>query len=274
MPELPEVETIARELRPLIQGKTFREVSLHWTRTVEGNPEEFQAALMNKKLVRVDRRGKYLCLYLEEDLWLTIHLRMTGKLVFAPEEKDKKHIRVVFHFTDGTTIYFVDVRKFGRMKLWRKSEPLLPHLGPDALDEQPIFQALANLESRRPIKSLLLDQEILAGVGNIYADEALFMAGIHPLTPVHKVTKQQLKKLCRHLPEILLKAIENNGTTISDYRRTDRLKGEHQSFLNVYGRTGESCYKCHTPVARIRINNRSSHFCPKCQLAISSKKKS
>jgi len=268
MPELPEVETIARELRPLITGKTVCKVTLVWPRTVEGDQKEFHAGLMNKKIIRIDRRGKYLCFYLEDELRLTIHLRMTGKLVFAPEEKDKKYIRVVFRFTDGTTLYFVDVRKFGRMKLWSQAELLLPHLGPDALDEKTVFRALVNQKSRRAIKTLLLDQEVLAGVGNIYADEALFMAGIHPLTPAHKVSKQQLRKLSRHLPEILKTAIENNGTTISDYRRTDRLKGEHQFFLNVYGRTGEPCNKCKTPVVRIRINNRSSHFCPKCQPGI------
>lgn len=267
MPELPEVETIARELRPLIVGKTFRKITLPWPRTVEDGQKEFQAALIDKKITRIDRRGKYLCFYLEDELRLTIHLRMTGKLVFEPEEKDKKHIRVVFEFSDRSVLYFVDIRKFGRMKLWPKTEPLLPHLGPDALEENTVFRALVNRESRRPIKTLLLDQEVLAGVGNIYADEALFMAGIHPLTPALRVSKQRLRKLSRHLPEILKKAIENNGTTISDYRRTGRLKGEHQFFLNVYGRTGEPCNKCKTPVVRICINNRGSHFCPECQPA-------
>lgn len=265
MPELPEVETIAGELRALIIGKTIRNVTVAWPRTVEGEQKEFQAALINRKIIRIDRRGKYLCLYLEDELCLTIHLRMTGKLVFTTEEKDKKHIRVIFRFTDGSSLYFVDVRKFGRMRLWPKAEPLLPHLGPDALEEKTVFRALLNQKSRRAIKTLLLDQEFLAGVGNIYADEALFMAGIHPLTPAHCVPRQRLRKLSRHLPEILKAAIENNGTTISDYRRTGRLKGEHQFFLNVYGREGKPCNKCKTPVVRIRINNRSSHFCPKCQ---------
>ncbi len=273
MPELPEVETITRELRPLIVGKTFLKVTLPWPRTVEDNQKDFAAALIDKKITHIDRRGKYLCFFLEDQLCLTIHLRMTGKLVFEPEEKDKKHIRVVFEFTDRTALYFVDVRKFGRMRLWSKAESLLPHLGPDALDEKTVFQVLVNRKSRRAIKTLLLDQKILAGVGNIYADEALFMAGIHPLTPAHSIPKQQLRKLSFYLPGILKTAIENNGTTISDYRRTDRVKGEHQFFLNVYGRTGEPCNKCKTPVVRISINNRSSHFCPKCQPTPSLSKK-
>lgn len=265
MPELPEVETIAGELRPVISGKTFRNVSIRWARTVGGDKKGFAAALTNKKISHITRRGKYLCFYLDDDQCLTIHLRMTGKLVFQPGKKDRKHIRVVFKFTDQSSLYFVDMRKFGRMKIWPKTEPLLPQLGPEPLEEKTVYRVLANQTSRRAIKTLLLNQEVLAGVGNIYADEALFMAGIHPLTPADRVSKQRLSKLSKHLPEILKKAVENNGTTISSYRRTDRLQGSNQFFLNVYGRTGGLCHKCRTPIMRMHINNRSSHFCPKCQ---------
>lgn len=268
MPELPEVETIVRELRPVISGKTVRQVAIRWPRTVDGHRKQFKEALTNKKLTRIDRRGKYLCFYLQDEQCLTIHLRMTGKLVFQPDEKDKKHIRVVFRFSDRSALFFVDMRKFGRMKLWPASGPLLPHLGPEPLEEKTVLRVLAGQTSRRAIKTLLLDQAILAGVGNIYADEALFMAGIHPLTPAGKVSKRRLVKLSRSLPEILKIAIRNNGTTISDYRTTDSLKGSNQFFLNVYGRPGGPCYKCGTPVVRIAINNRGSHFCPKCQRQI------
>jgi formamidopyrimidine-DNA glycosylase len=265
MPELPEVETIAGELRPIISGKTIRNVSIRWARTVGGNQKRFKAALTNKKISHIARRGKYLCFYFDDSQCLTIHLRMTGKLVFQPGKKDRKYIRVVFKFTDQSSLYFVDMRKFGRMKIWPKTEPLLPQLGPEPLEEKTVSRVLVNQTSRRAIKTLLLDQEVLAGVGNIYADEALFMAGIHPLTPANRVSKQRLRKLSRHLPEILKKAIENNGTTISSYRRTDRLQGSNQFYLNVYGRTGEPCPKCQTVIMRMRINNRSSHYCPKCQ---------
>lgn len=265
MPELPEVETIVLELRPLIIGKTIGKVILSWPRTVEGNLDEFAPTLINKKIIRIERRGKYLCFYFDNGQCLTIHLRMTGKLIFMPDEKDKKYIRLTFEFTDLSSLYFVDVRKFGRMRLWSDTEPLLPRLGAEPLEEKIIFQTLSNLKSRRAIKAVLLDQEILAGVGNIYADEVLFMAGIHPLTPANKISEQQLQKLSRHLPQILNMAIRNKGTTISDYRRTDQSIGEYQFVLNVYGRTAEPCNKCQTPITRIRINSRSSHFCPKCQ---------
>lgn len=265
MPELPEVETIVSELRPLIIGKTFQKITFPWPRTVEGDPLQLIAALTGKKIVHIDRRGKYLCFHFSNELCLTVHLRMTGKLVFEPTEKDKKYIRVIFEFTDRTTLYFVDMRKFGRMRLWSKAETLLPHLGPDPLEEKTVFQVLANQKSRRAIKTVLLDQGVLAGVGNIYADEALYMAGIHPLTPAQNLSAECFKKLSRHLPAILKMAIRNNGTTFSNYRRTGQLKGEHQFLLNVYGRTGQPCHQCQTPVQRIRINTRSSHFCPKCQ---------
>jgi formamidopyrimidine-DNA glycosylase len=265
MPELPEVETIAGELNPLISGKTLRKITILWARTVEGEPKRFVKALTGKKISHIHRRGKYLCFFLEDENRLTIHLRMTGKLVFETDEKDKKYTRVIFEFSDGSTLFFVDTRKFGRMRIWSKTETLLPHLGPEPLDEKTVLRVLAGQESRRAIKTLLLDQEILAGIGNIYADEALFTAGIHPLTPANRVGKTKLKKLGRHLPAILKRAIENSGTTISDYRKSDREKGRNQFFLNVYGRTGEPCTRCKTAVTRIRINNRSSHFCPRCQ---------
>jgi formamidopyrimidine-DNA glycosylase len=264
MPELPEVETITRELKSQICSKTIASISVLWARTVGGNPEQFTETLTGNTLSNITRKGKYICFHFENSHLLTIHLRMTGKFLFNPTEKDQKYIRVVFHFTDGSALNFVDVRKFGRMKIWEQSEPLLPNLGPEPLDEKTVFRVLSQQTSRRAIKTLLLDQSVLAGVGNIYADEALFMAKIHPLTPANTVPKKELRKLSKCLPKILKTAIENNGTTISDYRKTDRSEGSNQLILNVYGREGQPCKTCGTPIARIRINNRSSHFCPSC----------
>jgi formamidopyrimidine-DNA glycosylase len=249
----------------LITGKTFQHVTILSPRSVEYDPDHFSELLKNKTIKQIGRKGKYICLYFDDEQCLTIHLRMTGKLVFEPTEKDKNYIRVIFEFTDGFFLYFVDTRKFGRIKFWPKNEILLPRLGPDPMEENTIFLVLSKLKSRRAIKSVLLDQEVLAGVGNIYADEALFKSGIHPLTPAYLVSKIDLKKLSRYLPEILKMAIKNNGTSFSNFRRTGQLKGENQFALNVYGRTGQPCRQCETPIKRIRINNRSSHFCPKCQ---------
>ncbi|MCP5052103.1 MAG: DNA-formamidopyrimidine glycosylase [bacterium] len=265
MPELPEVETIVRELKPVITGKTVAAVSILWQPTVEGDLTHFSQVLTGNKITRIQRRGKYLCFFLSNGPCMTIHLRMTGKLVFEPDNRDQNYIRVAFGFADGSGLYFVDIRKFGRIKLWSPSEPLLPRLGPEPLEEKTVLEALRGRESKRAIKTFLLDQGVLAGVGNIYADEALFLAGIHPLTPAFRVSQPKMKKLSRHIPVILKKAIENNGTTISDYRRTDKMEGRNQFFLKVYGRAGQPCPTCGRTIKRIGVNNRSSHFCPRCQ---------
>lgn len=265
MPELPEVETIVQELQPLLKHKLIEKIKILWPRTVNNNETSIITALTNKRIIHVQRRGKFICIELDSKEILTIHLRMTGKLVFQPTEKECKHIRVIFAFHDGVRLYFVDARKFGRMQLWPADLPLLPQLGPEPLAEKSVFDALSVIKSRRPIKTILLDQEVLAGIGNIYANEALFCAGIHPLTPANAVSKAKLKKLSHYIPEILLAAIKNKGTTISDYRRTDRQEGNNQLFLQVYGRYKLECPRCHTLIDYLKINSRGSHFCPRCQ---------
>lgn len=265
MPELPEVQTIVDELKPLINGKTVREISIRWPRTVDADPELFTETLLGHTFQRITRRGKYLCFYLETGHCLTVHLRMTGTFLFQPAEKDHTHIRVILGLDDGLTLYFKDVRKFGRMKLWPPGERLLPHLGPEPLEEETVFDVLRTLKSRRAIKTVLLDQTVLAGVGNIYADEALFQAGVHPLTPANGLTTRQARELSRRIPRILKQAIKNKGTTISDYRTTEGSEGGNRFFLDVYGRTGEPCRVCKTQVERMVINNRSAHYCILCQ---------
>jgi formamidopyrimidine-DNA glycosylase len=273
MPELPEVETIALQLRPIISVKTVKDVTVLWPRTVYEEVNRFKETLIGNRITGLERRGKFLCLFLEDGQCVTIHLRMTGKLLFKPNERDRKYTRVIFRFTDGTSLFFVDIRKFGRMKLWPANEPLLPQLGPEPLEEKNVLDVLVTQKSQRAIKTLLLDQGVLAGIGNIYADEALFKAGIHPLTPADSISRQKLKRLAMFVPEILKAAINNNGTTISDYRSADQSAGRNQFFLNVYGRTDEPCPVCGNPIARLRINQRSSHYCPKCQGAKRSVKK-
>lgn len=265
MPELPEVETIVRELKPIITGKTVQGISIMWERTVDANHDEFLEKLKGHSITSVNRRGKYICMHLETGDVVTIHLRMTGKLLFELTEKDKTHLRVTFTFSDQSNLYFVDIRKFGRIKLWQKCKPLLPQLGPEPLDEKTIHAVLTDTRSRRAIKTLLLDQHVLVGIGNIYADEALFLAGIHPATPAYRVHRAGLRKLSKRIPEILGKAIKNKGTTISDYRKTDSSSGQNQYFLNVYGRENKKCRSCETSIVRITLNNRSSYFCPDCQ---------
>lgn len=267
MPELPEVETIVNELKPLVEGKSFQSIKIFETRSIDGNPREFTAALKNNKIIKLFRRGKYLCFSLINGSHLTIHLRMTGKLLQKPSKKDKKYLRVKFIFDKKFTLYFVDTRKFGKLKLWPEKEVLLPVLGPEPLDSPTVFKVLTSLKTKttRVVKTILLDQHVLAGVGNIYADEALFLGGIHPQTQLCRIEDADIKRLSQALPRILKQAIKNKGTTLSDYQTPDSGTGGHQHFLKVYGREGLPCYTCGTEILRIRINGRSSHFCPQCQ---------
>ena len=265
MPELPEVETIVRELTPKLTGKSFKGIDIYWERTVDGKHSEFIKILKGNTITSVDRRGKYICFYLESGDKMTLHLRMTGKLLFELCEKDKPYLRVAFTFNHRLHLYFVDTRKFGRIKIWKKGTPFLPNIGPEPLKQQSVFHVLHNLKSKRAIKTTLLDQSVLAGIGNIYADEAFFLAGIHPATPASLLTPTEREKLSQTIPHILLNAIENKGTTISDYRKTDHSMGNNQFYLNVYGREKEGCRRCGTRIQRITLNNRSSYFCETCQ---------
>lgn len=265
MPELPEVETIVRGLRLPLIGKVFDSVKILWRRSICGDIEAFAGALNGRSIEAVQRKGKYIIFTLSRDLRLTVHLKMTGKLLFRIDEKDRNYIRVVFRFADGSSLYFVDVRKFGRLKVWQPGEKFLPGLGPDPLDFRTVFEVLRRLESRRAVKTVLLDQRQLAGVGNIYADESLFLAGIHPNTPFSSIKKSKIEDLSKQLPLLLERAIQHSGTTLADYRTPENQTGSHQGFLKVYGREGLPCVTCKTAITRICINGRSAHFCPRCQ---------
>ncbi|MCP4148392.1 MAG: DNA-formamidopyrimidine glycosylase [bacterium] len=270
MPELPEVETVVRGLEPVLKGKTIQKIAISWSRTITGEDAVFLRALEGGQVSHVSRRGKYICIYCMDRVF-TVHLRMTGKLLLRIEEKERKHLRVEFVFKEGLSLYFVDTRKFGRIQLWPKGVTLLPDLGPEPLEAKTVLRVLRAVESRRAIKTVLLDQKVLAGVGNIYADEALFLAGIHPATPAVEVPLSKRALLSKKIPLILNESIKNKGTTISDYRTSEGTEGGNQFFLKVYGRKGEPCPKCRTPVERTVINQRSSHFCPSCQKPVDNK---
>lgn len=265
MPELPEVETIVRELRRHIVGKTVVSVRLFWPRSVAGSKSEFRRRLQGMTVAGIFRRGKYIGLEGEDGTFFTIHLRMTGKLVQELAAADRKHLRVQFTFLDGTALHFVDARKFGRLRLWPCHGESCPGLGPEPLRAATVLAVLRRLKTRRPIKAVLLDQTILAGIGNIYADEALFAAGIHPLTAAVVLNGEQQERLARSVPRVLKLAIGRRGTTLRNYRTVEDRSGENQEHLNVYGRAGSPCFACGTPVEKLRISGRSSHFCPGCQ---------
>lgn len=265
MPELPEVETIVRQLCRQIKGKTIATVRVQWLRSVEGSKKEFSRRVRGMTIAAVSRRGKYIGLEGDDGTFFTVHLRMTGKLVGELSAADRKHLRLQFTFTDGTKLHFVDARKFGRLRLWPCRGQACPGLGPEPLRAAAVLAALRRLRTRRPIKSALLDQAVLAGIGNIYADEALFAAGIHPLAPAAFLSDAQRRRLASAIPGILKKAIGRRGTTLRNYRSVDNRSGENQEHLFVYGRYQSPCLVCGAKIDRIRISGRSSHYCPSCQ---------
>jgi len=265
MPELPEVETIVRELRQKIIGKTITRIRVHWERSVQGQSKEFRRRLAGKTIDAVSRRGKFIGFELHDGTFFTIHLRMTGKLVQKLDVASQKHVRVEFQFQDGSALYFVDARKFGRLHLWPCKSQSCSSLGPEPLHPATVLSVLSGLSTRRPVKTVLLDQKILAGVGNIYADEALYAAGIHPLTPAARLSAEQRLRLSRSVPQVLKSAIRRRGTTLRDYRTIAGRSGENQEYLQVYGRAGQPCFTCGALIEKIRVAGRSAHFCTSCQ---------
>jgi len=264
MPELPEVETIVRRLRPRLTGRRVSRLELLWNRTLQGDPEAANAALHNRLVTGVERRGKYIRLRLQ-DLQLTIHLRMSGRVVFDCTNENPNHVRARVHFMDAECLSLVDARKFARIRLWTPDQPFLPGLGPEPLASDTVRKVLDRLVSHRPIKAVLLDQHVLAGIGNIYADESLFQARIHPLTPACDLTPKQKTRLSNAVPHVLQAAIHGLGTTLNDYRDPNHRPGVFQHQLQAYQRTGQPCFACGTPIVRIVVGQRGTHYCPKCQ---------
>ena len=270
MPELPEVETIARALRlggregPSIVGKTIAGVDILWERSIAApSNDEFKRQIAGQIIAGVSRRGKFLVFTLSSGT-LLVHLRMSGDLrVIAQKEEALAHDRVRFHFSGGDMLAFNDPRKFGRIWLVKDPVEVLGDLGPEPFD--PALEGVAfhrMLQStRRQIKPLLLDQRFLAGVGNIYSDEALHKAGIHPLTPANQIDPKKAEALLAAVREILEEGIHRNGASIDWVYRG----GDFQNHFRVYQRTGEPCPVCGTKIERQIIGQRSTHFCPHCQ---------
>lgn len=265
MPELPEVETVVRQLRREIVGRTLAGFRLLWPRTVAGCPREFRRLIRGQAVTGVSRRGKYIGVECGSGAFFTVHLRMTGKLLRCLGAGDRRHLRAEFSFADGSRLYFVDARKFGRLRLWPCRAAACPGLGPEPLRPQAVAAVLRRLGTKRPVKSVLLDQSVLAGIGNIYADESLFLSGIHPLRPASGLGDEEIQRLSRSVPRVLRAAIRRQGTTLRNYRTVAGAEGRNQEKLFVYGRAGGSCFRCGTLIEKIRINGRSSHYCPRCQ---------
>ncbi len=269
MPELPEVETIVRGLRRHLSGQVITGVDILWERTVAApDSRQFAERLIGQTVHAIDRRGKYILFRLTRDT-LIAHLRMTGKFLFFAHGDPitaSDHARVKITFASGDQLVFQDVRKFGRLYLVAEPAHILSRLGPEPLDDLDLgrFQRLLR-SHRRQIKPLLLDQHILAGVGNIYTDEILWAARIHPLRRSDKLSDREIACLFKAMQSILQQAITAGGTTIRDYADSEQRPGRFLSQLAVYGRSGEPCPRCGTPIQRMRVGGRGTHICPQCQ---------
>ncbi len=274
MPELPEVETYVRDLTPMLRGRQITAAQVFWSRTIASpSVEEFVAQIPGQRFATFGRRGKYMLLGLESGWTLIVHLRMTGHFVVEPADAViDKHTHVVLDLDDGSRLLYRDSRKFGRLWLVPDAEQVVRKLGPEPLDEQFELERFAQqLQGRKaPIKALLLDQALVAGVGNIYADEALFRAGIHPARLGGSLSTTEIARLHTAIAEVLKAGIASAGSSlggswIQNYSRPGGQLGGFQEEHRVFRRTGRPCYVCGAPVERIVLAQRSTHFCPTCQ---------
>jgi formamidopyrimidine-DNA glycosylase len=265
MPELPEVETIKNELAPHIIGRAVTGVTLFWEGIVrQPSVEEFCSRVIGQKITGVERRGKYLFFSLTSGESLIIHLKMTGSLLLKPPDR---FIRAIIHLDGGTQIYFRDPRKFGVMWLAKDKNAVASKLGPEPLEADFTPQTLAQRLTKRtaPIKALLCDQSLVAGIGNMYADETLFLAGIHPLRSGKSLSPEDVKRLHHAIQRVLWAAIGNKGASVDTYFRPNGQIGTAHFQFRVAHRGGEPCPVCGTPLERIPVRNRGSYFCPRCQ---------
>ena len=311
MPELPEVEYTARQLRHAIVGATIQDAQVFWERTI-GHPElpDFLAEIAGRDILAVRRRGKFLVLDLSGDLILTIHRRMTGNLLLLPpgweidtslreidaiawntrgpvihpvgaqfnvpsdlkgrnELRPYEYCRASFNLADGRRLLNTDPRKFGRIELWPREleAEALEGLGPEPLSDEFTVEGLARSLSMRKgaIKQALLNQEIIAGLGNIYADEALYYAAIHPLRPAYSLSPGEIRLLHEGIVSVLTLGIEHGGTSFSEYRDLWGEAGENYNHVRVYQQEGKPCKRCGQLIERIVVAQRGTHFCPACQ---------
>ncbi len=269
MPELPEVETIRRDLEPRLAGRKVTRVEIAPDRVpvLQGIDEaSFREGVAGARVNALGRRGKFLILELDTGDKLVVHLRMTGKLLLdgAPLVG---HLRATFWLDDGTTLRFTDMRKFGRLWLVESLSPMFDSIGPEPLTEGFSLESLADaLRNRKaPVKSVILDQRRIAGIGNIYADEALFEAGVLPTRLGGDLDPVEVARLHEAIRSVLLRGVESRGASFRDYVDAEGQSGGMQMLVKVFRRTGKPCYVCGTTIERCKVGGRSTHYCPKCQ---------
>ena len=273
MPEMPEVEIIRRYLDKMVQGQQIMSVDILLPRMIKWpDTEGFRLLVTGRHIEAMARRGKYLLMELEGGREVVFHLRMTGRLVYEPEGKNHdSHARVIFHLNSGASLVYGDTRTLGTIhglqpgERWRLKG--LSEMGPEPLGQDFTPEYLFGTAKARKvaIKSFLLNQKYIGGIGNIYADEALFLAGIHPQRPAKSLSEEECRRLAAKVNEVIAAGIADGGTTFRDYQNGAGGKGGHQEHLYAYGRKGEPCRKCGTPMERITVGGRGTHFCPRCQ---------
>ncbi len=286
MPELPEVESSVRFLKNKVLGRTFVDVWIDSPKTasLKGSLKgDFKKELKGKKIKDLKRKGKNIIFLLDKELSLLIHLKMTGHLLLGEwkkvsgdfvsqkegplkEDKMNGYIRALFYFKEEEQMALSDLRKFAKVELWKKEEleENLKSIGPDPLSlSLKDFKSL--LKGSRNIKTLLMDQEVISGIGNIYVVEALFLSKIHPLRRSDNLSEKEKEKLYYSVKEVLKEGLKYKGDSVSDFRLPDGSKGSYQTVQKVYSRKGEPCFKCQNKIEKIKVSNRGTYFCPKCQ---------
>ncbi|HVN03633.1 MAG TPA: bifunctional DNA-formamidopyrimidine glycosylase/DNA-(apurinic or apyrimidinic site) lyase [Bryobacteraceae bacterium] len=261
MPELPEVETVARSIARIV-GRRIVSAEFTCLRILRGNPDEMSAALAGRRIRGIERRGKFIVIQLDAGWSFIVHLGMTGKLLLGGTPG--KHTHAVINLDRGVLRY-EDQRQFGKLEVGRGLPARLEKLGPEPLEISPAEFAARLKRRKARIKAVLLDQHFLRGLGNIYADETLFRAGVHPLAIGARLRPDRVKRLHAAIVEVLTQAIAKGGSSISDYVDAEGRSGFFQFEHRVYQRTGEPCVTCGTPVRRIWVAQRGTHYCPKCQ---------
>lgn len=287
MPELPEVETLKQELAAVLVGKKIKSASCDWPKMVQPlSVAKFCKNLVGQRIKSVDRRAKILIITLENDQHILVHLKMTGQLIFKPRKGNlvggghpqpggadglpNKFTRIVLEFTDGSTLYHNDMRKFGWSRLVSETEKdnMLAHNGPEPLSKDfslKYFKGILDRYPNRKIKQTLLDQTLIAGIGNIYADEAAFLAKVLPTRLADTLNQKEIVDLHKFIIKVLKHSIRKKGTSAKNYLRSDGSKGGFVPYLNVYGRGKLACKICRAPISKIKLNGRGTHFCEECQ---------
>jgi formamidopyrimidine-DNA glycosylase len=266
MPELPEVETIKNELLPHVLGRTIEGIDIYWDKMVrKPSIPEFRAQVIGRKITGISRRGKYLFFHLGKSEVLVMHMKMTGSLLVNPSEK--KFTRVILHLDKGIDLHFWDPRKFGKMWLEKDEAAVAQKLGPEPLDDNFTADKLAELlhNHKAPVKPVILDQSIIAGIGNMYADESLFEAKIHPLKPACSLSWVEIKRLHSAIIHVLQKALRKKGASVRNYIRPDGEPGTAHDEFNVAHGVGKKCPRCGGPIKRIVVRGRGTYICPECQ---------